>query len=312
MTSEKPHDIREQAIEWLLHLEDADTPDEDRRAFEEWLGRDPAHAEAFEKARRLFGESADALRENPEDTRAAIRRKGNGPLLPAVLLVCLVLAGGMFLWADGPTRLQADIVSGANESPILRLGDGSTVQLDAGSAVAEDFTTDERRIRLLKGQAYFEVAPNRARPFVVQVGDERFEAVGTAFDVNRTAGQAEITVTEGKVRVRTGDGAGVVLSPHMRTSVRDGTLGAVETVPDGMETPWRSGRLVFEDRPLTWVVGNLARHLPGKVVIANPALGDRRITGTLDLSDPHAALNDLSTAVGLRTVQAGRLLTVVY
>lgn len=306
-------DVREQAVEWLLKREDGPLGDDDRRAFEAWLAADPAHADAYARAHRLFGESSDALKADPDDTRDAIRRTGGGgALMPVLLLAGLLVFGGLFLWADGPIRLQADARSGHDESPVVQLADGSSVQLDADSALAVDFEDGRRTVRLLKGQAWFDVAPDPDRPFVVESGDERIVVVGTVFDVNRTADETEVTVAEGRVQVRTADGADVILSPQMRARVADGELGPVEEVPGGMEGTWRSGRLVFEDRPLGWVVANLARHLPERVVIADAAIAERRFTGTLDLTDPETALADLAAALDLRTARAGGILTVVY
>lgn len=309
----KNRDAREQAVDWLLRLEDAPLSDAERRDFEDWLAADPAHASAFARARRLFGDTAEALKADPDDTRDAIRsRAGAGTKVPMVLLACLVMFGGLFLWADGPIRLQADALSGHDETPVVRLEDGSVVQLNADSAIAFDLADDFRTVRLLRGEAWFDVTSDPDRPFVVEAGDERIVVIGTVFDVNRMPGETEVTVAEGRVRVRAGHGDTVILSPQMRARVRDGALGPVDAVAAGMEATWRSGRLVFEDRSLGWVVASLGRRMSGRVVIARPSVAERRLTGSLDLTDPDTALDDLAAALGLSTARAGGFLTVVH
>ncbi len=75
---------------------------------------------------------------------------------------------------------------------------------------------------------------------------------------------------------------------------------------------WRSGRLIFEDQPLGHVVEDIARHLPGRVMIASNDLAERRITGTFDLSTPSTALDDFIKAFDLKAVRVGSLLTVLH
>ncbi|WP_018700153.1 FecR family protein [Amorphus coralli] len=305
--------IREQAIDWLLHFEDGPASRADRKAFEAWLAADPSHAKAYAHAKRLFGESSDALKADPADTREAIRRRtGTGATVPALLLAGFLLLGGLFLWTDGPMRLRADALSGHHETPVVRLEDGSTIQLNADSAIAFDIGDRTRTVRLLRGEAWFDVASDPERPFVVEAGGERITVVGTVFDVNRMPGETEVTVAEGRVRVRAENGSAVLLTPQMRARVSDGAMESVDRVASGTEATWRSGRLVFEDRSFRWVVANLSRRLPGRIVIASESIADRRLTGSLDLSDPDNALVDLTAALGLRTASAGAFLTVVY
>lgn len=303
---------REIAVDWLLRLDDGPLDAGERLKFEDWLAADPMHRSVFEEARRLFSVSGKALAEKPEETRRALRkgeRRGTG------LLALAVLALGAAFWvADGPLRLQADAITGIDGPHIVELTDGSRVHLNASSAIAEDFTPGQRRIRLLRGEAYFEVTPDAERPFLVEAGAVRVRVLGTAFNVNVTAQDTEVTVTENTVEIAAlSGGQDVALSSGERIAWDgSGQPGPIETVPLDSAVPWRSGRLVFEERPFERVMEEIARHLPGRVVVIGDALRARRISGSFDMSDHRHMLDSFATVFGVHIAQVGPLLTVIY
>jgi transmembrane sensor len=306
--------IAEQAADWLLRLADG-ASEAERRDFDAWLQRDDAHRQAFDKAQRIMGDAGMALRLDVGFTRRLLLRpEKRGWPAAVVVLLALAVSAGAFLAADGPLRLRADFVSAAQEMPRIALGDGSHVTLNGESAIAEHFDARTRIVTLLKGEAYFEVAPDPARPFIVEAGPGRIEARGTAFDVNLVSGEVDVTVTEHAVSVKaTASDAATLLSSGRRLSYdAQGVLRQSERVPEGFETPWRQGRLIFEDRALAMVVEEIFRHLPGKVVVADGGVAGRRISGSFDLSDPDAALTSFGRAFGLRIVHLGSVLTVIY
>lgn len=308
------HKIRKEAADWVIRLSDNKVTAAERSALDAWLERDVAHVQAFEKAQQLLGDARLALTKDPGFTKRLIRKKDRPPLV-AIAGLALILGGGsLFIAADGPLRMKADVVSSANEMPVVVLPDGSHIFLNADSAISEEFAADIRKVTLLKGEAYFEVAKDPARPFVVEAGKGRVRVLGTAFDVNLVDGGAEVTVTENTVSV-TGSASedAAILEPGNRISYdKYGILGPVAVVPPGFETPWRSGRLIFEERPLSTVLQEISRHIPGRMVVTSTALADRRISGSFDLSDPQEAMRSFEHAFGLRVMRAGSLLTVIY
>lgn len=303
--------VAEEATDWALRLDDDGVGEAELHAFDAWIAADPEHGRAYAKVRNLLGDTKAALSEDRAFTRRLVARRPRRAWGAAVVAAFVVLGGGLFLAMDGPLHLRADIVSGDHEMPHVTLADGTRVQLNADSALEEAFDGSVRRVVLLKGQAYFEVAKDAARPFVVVAGGGEARALGTAFDVNLVDGSVAVSVTESRVAV-TGDRT-VELSPGMRVSYGpDGHLGPVRKIPAGFEAPWRTGRLIFEDRPLGGVVEEIFRHLPGRVVVAEVGLRNRAITGSFDLSDPGAAFDSFREVFGLRAVQMGGLLTVIY
>jgi transmembrane sensor len=321
MSAERQPDIetvRERAADWALRLEDEDCGCEERRALATWLAAAPAHREAFEQARRALRDSALAFgaerravptRERVPPPPDAIRSPFRTAASAAAILMILAVAA--FIWSGGSARITADVATGSGETPAIRLPDGSVARLNSESSIDIAFDEEMRLIRLLRGQALFEVAKGAGRPFVVEAGVGRIEALGTAFDVNLLGGGVEITVIESRVRVATSAGARELGARDRIAYDGEGALGPAGRTPEGLEAPWRSGRLVFEDRPLKQVAEELGRRLPGRVLALGRALSERRVSGSFDLADPSRALDAMASTLGLRVVRMGPWLTLI-
>ncbi|MGF9563794.1 FecR family protein [Neorhizobium sp. JUb45] len=315
MSDDKANDrkLREQAVDWLLRLQDEPDDPMLQAQFQTWLAKDPARAVVYERARRAMGDASHLLKSDLDFAQKAAHK----PLLRArnvVAALLVIMAGsGAFMAADGPMRLRADIITGTGQPQHLTLADGSRVELNAETAIAIHMERNERRIKLLRGQAYFEVAADPARPFVVEAGHGSTTALGTAFDINLTADATHVTVTEHAVMVTSlsGDGRQRLPEGNQLSYDDDGQLGAVEPADIGMATAWRQGRIVFENRPLAAVVDEIARYLPGRIVIAQSDLATRKISGSLDLTDPQTALDGFSEAIGIKVTRLGPYLTIL-
>ncbi|WP_083223599.1 MULTISPECIES: FecR family protein [unclassified Ensifer] len=305
--------VREQAVDWLVRLTGDPGDEELRLAFERWRAEDPLHAEIFERARRAVGDATLLIRREPEFAQRAARAPGNRRKT-LVSLAAIVVAGvGSFLALDGAMWMRADVIAGEGERPILTLADGSTLQLNAQSAVAYEFTASERRVVLLRGEAFVQVAADRNRPFVVEAGAGTTTALGTAFDVNLTGEGTSVTVLEHAVSVAT-DAATLPRRVEINEQVNynhDGRLGDVRPIDPLFAAAWREGRLVFEERTIASIVEEIGRYVPGKILIADAAVGARRVSGSFDLSDPVRALQGLADAFGVRITRIGPYVTIL-
>ena len=312
--------IQEQAVDWLMQLQASPKDTAIVEACALWRASDTRHELAFAKASRVFSDTRFLLLQDTDFARTAAR-KPRYPVRAALssMLLFGALAGG-FIAFDGPMRLRADAMSASNEMPVIKLEDGSTVQLNAGSAIAFDITDSERLVQLLRGEAYFTVAPDPQRPFTVRAANGEVTALGTEFDVKLKDGGADVVVTEHAVQVQT-SATSSALNPLDMLQLEQGHsvfydnkngIGQVAMIDPELAASWRHGRLVFENQPLEHVVEDIARHLPGRVMIASSDLAERRITGTFDLSAPSTALDDFITAFDLKVVRVGSLLTVLH
>lgn len=312
--------LRDAARALFVRLKDRETPRR-RRAAESFRSRSPEHEAAWLAVegdwRDAQGPAARLAARDEADLRDALRRidaakaaKPPKSLIVACLALGAALAGG--LWLERPHLIQdlvADHVSPRAERRLVTLADGSTALLDADSALDEDFGA-ERRVRLLRGAAYFEVKP-AATPFVVAADGAETRVLGTGFEVRLLETGGTVTLAHGAVAVRGEDGGEARLAPG--EAVAFGPAGVGRAAPADVDgaLAWRGGRFVFYRMRLADVAREIERYRPGRVVVASADLADERITGTLDLSDADAALESLRASVGFRvTTLAGRLVVL--
>ena len=248
--TDQEQSIEDQAAFWLVRLGALDCTPEDRFAFEAWKQQDPAHERMFSRLQR---------------GNALVDRHMTDSRIVAMLE-------------------EARAERHAGERSVITLADGSIVSSNTNSLVEVSFSASERLVKLLRGQAYFEVAEDVYRPFVVQAGDQRVVALGTAFDVRfDREDRVEITLVEGRVEVndvsrargtfpRKGGQAPVdpiALTPGHRLIARAASASEVVVTDTVEETSWRSGQLLFRERPLASAVEEINRYSLQKLVLAD-------------------------------------------
>ncbi|MCO3276273.1 DUF4880 domain-containing protein [Pseudomonas aeruginosa] len=270
--------IRQQAAEWAIRLDGGDLDRSRREALDGWLAADPRHPAALALAQRTWkqlGSLAEprTMVQTPVASaprRAGGRRKGwRGWAAAAAVLLAL---GSAWNERDAGVTWLADHATGKGEVRILRLVDGSEVELDAQSAIDVAYDSRERRVRLLEGSAIFRAAPRaerETRPFVVESAGGSTRALGTRFLVSRNA--------EGGVEAPLG--------------------GRLDDL-----TSWRRGLLVFDEQPLGEVVARLNRYRPGHLLVAPGALAQRRVSGVFRVADLEASLQSISDELGVRSL----------
>jgi transmembrane sensor len=209
-------------------------------------------------------------------------------------------------------RLQADHTTATAERRLVVLQDGSEVTLAPDSAIAVAYEPAVRQVRLLAGEAFFEVRPDASRPFRVLADTVETTVVGTSFDVRLSADGVVVSVEHGIVRVGPASAAA-------RDELRAGQAVRVtsdgetsrQTASPGTVAAWRDGQLVAQNVPLREAVDQLRRYFAGTIVLASASLGDRRITGAYNLSDPEDALRAIAQAHGGKVRRIAPWLLVV-
>ncbi len=287
-----------EAARWLVALEEAPDDPALKARIAAWRAASPANELAWTNTSDIYDAIAAASpAQLAAGTAGMSRRRVYAGALGLALAACLAFAFG----PDLVVRLRADQVTSVAETRAIGLDDGSTVQLGPESAIEVAYAGDDRRVRLLKGEAFFQVTPDPKRPFSVVAGDIQTTVLGTSFNVRIMAAGAEVSVRTGRVRV---DNAiswppvAVHLDPGSWTHVASN--GKVErgVVPPEEVAPWLRGQIVARDRPMADVVDELRRYTPGLIVIADSVLRGRRVTGVYNLSDPVAALRAIVGAHG--------------
>lgn len=264
----------------------------DRAAFEAWLNAAPENRTAWAEARQTWND-LDLLEDEPAldaMRRAALaavpKRRGldRRQMAAAAGLAVAGLVGAIW-WrreapaSPGPVRTFETSVG---QRASFRLADGSLVTLSTDSAVEVGDWSRTRSLKLARGQAYFEVAKDPHRPFVVTAGDKQVTAVGTAFDVRLDSDQLAVTLVEGRVRiggVAAGRGASSVEMAAGSQFVARGAEWRVAEVDTAKASSWLKGQIVVDGEPLAEVVAEMNRFSSRKLRIVDPALSSTRVSG---------------------------------
>jgi transmembrane sensor len=315
-------DLFEDASRWCLRLCDSSDPAL-LAAHRTWLAGDPRRAAGMAEARALLGMMRGAVAEPVGD---GVRLRP-GSLSPTAVLsrgrqwrtcglaasLVMAVAAATWLGQGGLDRVHGDTITAVGEVRRLQLEDGSVVTLNTNTALKVAYGPQGRAVRLDRGEAFFEVAHDPARPFVVDSPAGSARVLGTAFDVRLAANRARVDVVRGAVGVsdaRSGDhavlraGQGAWLEGR---AVREEALGDPATT-----ATWRQGRLVFYRQPLSEVVAEIGRYRGGVVHVRGQALRDRPVSGVFDITKPDVAIEGLVETLHLRSARLGGLVTIIY
>ncbi|MEC4748518.1 FecR family protein [Methylomicrobium sp. Wu6] len=301
--------VLDEALTWFARLQDSKAGPEVRRAFAAWRDACPEHAEAYAQVIELWQAPAlDAALAHYAVIPLPVRRT---PLRLWAAAACLLLTMGWGLHAGGLLdRWRADYVTVAGEQRRIMLADGSAVTLNTDTALVSDFDGERRGIRILHGEAYFEVKPDSARPFIVTAEAATVRVVGTRFTV-RAGGDTLVAVESGIVACAAGTGATLRLTADQQAAISAHGVEKRSDADNGPAFAWLQGRLIFQDRPLAEVIAELDRYHPGIIYLAGGKLAVTRITGNYKLGDTGAVIRSLANITGAQVMHLSPYLTVL-
>lgn len=294
--------LSDEAIDWLVTLNSGRATETDQAAFEEWRRRSPEHELAAREAEAIWygiGVVGDQARDEKRKTRRTkVTRRA---VLGVAGVVLLGVTAERFV---GP-RLFADYTTGVGEQRTIVLSDGSSIFLNAATALSVDLTEERRWLTLHEGQATFTVAHDADRPFIVQARNGRTQAIGTVFDVDIRPEEVVVTVLEGIVAITTDAAPNetAMAGADQRVRYASGAPSRAEQVDGDLETAWRRGKLIFERRPLGDVVAEIRRYRGGQIMVASDRLSSLEVTGVFDLSDPDAILRTIEETLPVRVTR---------
>ena len=323
--------LHDRAADWFVRRQQPDWTGADERALDAWLGAHPLHRSIFEGMSRHW-HGAPQLRELfPDEFGAAVppaapavcaapaaapprqrvlaRWPGHPAAALSVLAVVSLLAwGGWYRWDHTPGyTLQARTAPGQTQS--IELPDGSRVALNVDSELQVRYYPRRRETVLDQGEAFFQVAADRSRPFTVDSGASQIRVVGTAFNVRAGPPALVVKVLEGKVELRpdrhAADGRRLLLGAGAGMSV-DARDGSQHPLAAGADTvgDWRSGQMVFQQATLAEVAADLSRYLGQPVRVDGDArLAALSVSGVALTGKPEVFLRSLPHLLPVR-VQA--------
>lgn len=307
----------------------------ERRKFNDWLSADEVHRATFDRELGLWqmlGGLADDLKDqsladpskiNQSDERysptsdqqaatrsppAASQRRMARAAIGIAASVVLALA---YFAEDLRVLALADFSTGTGHISAVTLPDNTKVTLNTGSAISIDYAEHERRIRLLRGEVYFEVEPDNTRPFRVEALTGVSEAIGTAFAVRKKEDAVLVTVTEGNVSVKPDPetASRSLRRPHVVTAERQityeaGTLKAPPQQVDVSSTiAWVEGKIVIERLSVSEAIAELDRYFPGRIFVIGSARNAPLVDGIFDTQDIETAVRAVAAVQGLSVMR---------
>ncbi|MGF7151616.1 transmembrane sensor [Sphingomonas zeicaulis] len=307
---------RAEAAHWVARLNSKPVARSTLDAFFLWR-RAEGNADAFADAERLWSDS-EALAAAPEireATDAALLRGKRRSRIPNRLTqlglagaALLAVAAGLLL-VPGRTGRDA-IETQVGERRDITLADGSQVQLNADTQIFVALTADERRVRLERGEAIFSVTHDSRRPFRVAAGDVVVTATGTRFDVRRLRGATVVTLIDGRVQVRHGNGAAVRLSPGEQWRSLPSASPVVRQVDTGRATAWLNGRVVFDATPLDEALAQINRYAAKPLRLADRSFAGQPVSGSFDLRDTDGFVKAVTTLLPLDATEGKRTISL--
>ncbi|MCY1278938.1 Protein FecR [compost metagenome] len=301
--------IDEQAAQWFSRQRSGAVDPRESARFAAWLAEDAEHAAAYREIERLWADFDELPR--PLLAQPLPRRRARW--LAAASLLFGVLLGGSLFWSARLADPMLVLDSAPGEQREVALEDGSRVFLAGGSALRLDFSAASRDVRLLRGEAFFQVAHDAARPFLVHAGDSLVRVVGTQFAVRLEGRALTVAVKQGRVALRPSlamaDETLLGRGERARLDRPDGRLELAQ-LPAARVADWRDGMLVFRDRPLGELVGELSRYSDAPILLGNGQLARQRISGSvrIDRVDDFLAALPALVAVRLDTQADGSTL----
>jgi len=303
--------IEDRAVAWRYRQEQPEWSPDDQSALDAWLEESTAHRVAWLRAEygwRKVGRLA-SLR-SPAGPVAEPQRR---PLVrvwrPAAIAASLALAvglGSLALTGGFMHKAYATEVGGHATVP---LADGTKIELNTDTKLRADLEKKQRTVWLDRGEAYFEVAHDASRPFVVYAGERKVTVLGTKFSVRRDGDRVIVAVADGRVRVEEvkakkpptvvtrGD---TVIAEPAATLVTPKSIERVDS-----ELAWRRGLLEFDKATLGDAAEEVNRYNHKKLVVEDPQAAAIRITGSFEAENIDAFARLLRQAFGLNVQEDG-------
>lgn len=305
--------IDEQAAAWFTRLRSENVSREEKAMFADWLTQSPEHQKAFDEICGLWDDTqlkqvlSEAEKKRPEQGRAA--RRGLSPpwFMAACLSLLFVFRAEVIVW------VQADYVTEVGKQQTVRLEDGSYVMLNTNSAIKVTMKDEQRTVKLLKGEVFFDVEPDAGRPFIVYGDHSTTRVLGTRFFVHEKNNGDEVKVLSGRVHVTNINRPeeSVLLHDHDSVSVNRDGLSKIDTLKTKLTTSWVDGYLVFQDAALGDVIEQIQRYRKGVVIFKSDSLRQFRINGRIYLRDSKHILETLEKTLSVKVMHLTDWLVII-
>jgi transmembrane sensor len=324
--------IYEEACDWFVEFRGGAPDANARREFDVWVRKSPQHLAAYLEiaaiwtegpsldpeqiwpAETLIARAADesdnvVLLERPSVAHSTPRAGKSRFLAVAAALTVVSLAAGVLGWMQ--FFRVSTYTTAIGEQRSIVLADGSIVELNSRSRIQIRFSEQQRSVNLLDGQALFQVAKDRARPFVVASDGITVRAVGTQFDVYKKPSGTVVTVVEGRVNIRSGQANTVYLCAGEQLIVTPISEQKTAHPNVASATAWTQRQLIFESASLSDVAQEFNRYNERQLVIEDLNLHDFHISGVFSSTDPASLIRFLRQRPDVQVVETAAEIRIV-
>jgi len=311
--------IDDEASIWLVRLDNGNLSNQSRKELKDWLLADKRHPVALKAMTSIWDDMDDVLSLDEENLPSNVVL---WPMLKPFALAASVCFLAILVWFSMPDTIQQQSYATlVGEQKTAQFDDGSVVHLNTNSRIETQFTSEQRIIKLLQGEALFEVAHDPDRPFIVYAGDRLVQAIGTKFVVHLKSENVQVTVTDGKVKM-----SKVALNKQLAdvvsltdTAVKKDDIYITKgekVIADGDQLPtlthikaenierslsWLDGKLVFVNEDLFDVIEDINRYIDIEIVLKDPSLHNIPISGRFDLTDSEALIEAIVLSFNMQS-----------
>ncbi|WP_165186518.1 FecR family protein [Caulobacter soli] len=310
---ESAADIEAQAVRWVVRADQGEVTEAERTELDAWLAGDPRRQGAYVRAEAAWTmlDRARALNGDPATPTVSTRRPDRRGLLAGVGAAVAACAAVIVV----PRLLSARYGTAVGEIRRVPLSDGSMAAINTDTVLDVAMRSDLRQVRLDKGEAWFQVAKDPERPFVVKSGPVRVRAVGTAFSVRRREGGCEVLVTEGVVETWSSDAGDaprrVAAGERIFVSDEAGpATPAVAPIDITRDLAWRDGQIVLDGEDFGAAAADFNRYNDRKIVITDEKLADEKLVGWFRTNEPESFARAAAASFGARVSVRGEVILV--
>lgn len=298
MSGKTAQQIDAEAADWAARIDGGELPPEQNALFQAWLAADVRALGAYGRMRALALTSERARALGPDFNPAAFTpARILAPAFPrrrllqwgsAIAATAVIGVGGTW----HVLRQHGRFSTGKGETKVVALQDGSVVTLNTASEILVRYSDGLRAVELVQGEALFDVAKNKNRPFVVTAGDTNVRAVGTSFTVRKLeATPVQVLVREGVVEVSKPALSPVRVSANSMALAPEDNSATIAAKPVPLvqvhrQLAWQKGQIAFEGETLAEAAAEFARYSDTRIVIQDPDLAREEIAGLFKATDP--------------------------
>lgn len=310
-SDDKARTSQSEALVWFVRMNSGHATAAEKAEHASWMAADPANLAEYHALGTIWND-LDSIADPRNNSIPKMSASQPVTSRRAFLYGGAAIAASLgAVFIASPDFLTSDYATGTGELRSVRLSDGTTVDLDADTALAVDYTDRMRKVKLLRGRAFFDVAKDATRPFSVFAAGGSVTALGTRFVVHEWASEVTVWVEESAVSIVAPDQSERTINAAQLTTFSAAGFGPIDTADVKTEGAWKRGKLIFEDRPLRQVLADVNRYRSGTIRATDSNLLNMRVSGIFDIKKPDGVLDAIRTTLPVRTTELTRYLVLL-